>query len=156
MLTASHIFIELNYSNLVSNLNGLMQCILYLIFIAPHCNIIVPLVKHCFITKGTLYGVSNLYAVQAVSMILSPTLQSQSTLCLFSLVLSLLIFFFTPRTYEFPIRPMFYWQNHITAKYQLTRTITFFSYWLLSELQTLLQPKCPSTGYFCQRRSVVC
>ena len=30
-------------------------------------------------------------------------------------------------TYEFLIHPMFYWQNHITAKYQLARNITFWT-----------------------------
>ena len=74
MLTASSIFIELIYSTLVSDLYGLMQRILCLIYVAPYFNVTVPLVKHCVITKGPLYGVSYLYAVWLVSMNLSRTL----------------------------------------------------------------------------------
>ena len=46
MLTPSNIIIELKYSTLGSDLYGLMQRILYLIYVAPYCNITVPLVKH--------------------------------------------------------------------------------------------------------------
>ena len=52
MLTPSEIFIELEYSTLVSDLYGLMQCILCLICVAPYCNVTVPLVKYCVITQG--------------------------------------------------------------------------------------------------------
>ena len=45
MLIPSNIFIELKPSTLVSNLYGLMKCILYLIFIAPYCNVTIPLVN---------------------------------------------------------------------------------------------------------------
>ena len=46
------IFFGLKSSYLVSGLYALMQRILYVIFIAPYCNITVPLVKQCVITKG--------------------------------------------------------------------------------------------------------
>ena len=74
MLTASYIFFESEYSTLVLDLYGLMRRILYVIYIAPHCNITMPLVKHCVIIKGPLYEVSYLYAVCLVIMNLSPTL----------------------------------------------------------------------------------
>ena len=76
MLTASYIFIELEYSTLASNLYGLMQRILYLIYFAPYCKFTAPSTKHCVITKGPLYGVSYLYAVWLVIMNLSLTLYS--------------------------------------------------------------------------------
>ena len=66
--------IELKYSNLLSGLYGLIRRMLYLIFIALHYKFTVPLVKHCVITKGNLYGVSYLYAVCLLSMTLSRTL----------------------------------------------------------------------------------
>ena len=74
MLTVSSIFIELKYSTLVSDLYGLMRRILCLISITPHYKFTVPLVKHCVITKGALYGVPYFYAVCLVSMTLSPDL----------------------------------------------------------------------------------
>ena len=74
MLTSSEIFIELKSSILVSNLYGLMRRILCLIFVVPHCKFTVPLLKHCVITKGPLYGVSYLYTVWLVRMTLSYTL----------------------------------------------------------------------------------
>ena len=74
MLTASYIFMELKYSTLVSDLYGLMRHILCLICITPHCKFIVPLVKHCVITKGPLYSVSYFYAAWLVNMTLSTTL----------------------------------------------------------------------------------
>ena len=55
-LTAWNIFIELKSSTLVSYLYGLMWRIFYLISVAPYCNITVPLVKHCVITKGREYS----------------------------------------------------------------------------------------------------
>ena len=54
MLTSSEIFIEIEYSTLVSNLYGLIRRILYLIFVGPHCKFTVSLVKHSVITKGPL------------------------------------------------------------------------------------------------------
>ena len=63
MLTSSDIFIELEYPNLVSNLYGLTQRILCLIFVGPHCKFTVTLVKHYVITKGALYGVSYFYVL---------------------------------------------------------------------------------------------
>ena len=45
MLIPKNIFIELKPSTLVSDLYGLMKCILYLICIAPYCNVTVPLVN---------------------------------------------------------------------------------------------------------------
>ena len=59
MLTSSDIFFELKYSTLVSDLYGLIN---------------VPMVKHCVITKGPLYGVSYFYAVWLLRMNLSLTL----------------------------------------------------------------------------------
>ena len=52
----------LTSSMFVSDVCGLMRRILYLIFVTPHCNVTVPLVQHCVITSGTLYGVSYLHA----------------------------------------------------------------------------------------------
>ena len=63
MLTSSDICFELELSTLVSDLYVLMRRILYLICTAPHYKFTVPLVKHCVITKGPLYGVSYLYTV---------------------------------------------------------------------------------------------
>ena len=74
MLTSSYMVFELEYLTLVSESYGLMQCILYVIFIAQFFNITVPLAKHYVITNGPIYGVSYLYAVYLVSMTLSPTL----------------------------------------------------------------------------------
>ena len=74
MLTSSDIFIDLKSSTLVSDLYGLMQRISYVICVAPYFKITVILVKHCVITKGPLYGVSNLCAVWLVRMNLSLTL----------------------------------------------------------------------------------
>ena len=51
---------------------------------------------------------------------------------------------------------MFYQENHITAKYQFGPDYIISPYWMLSELQTLLNQKFPSTGLFCQRRFFVC
>ena len=76
MLTSPDIFIELKSSTLVSYLYGLMRRILELICVAPYCKFTVPLVKHCVIKKGPLYGLSFLYAVRLVIMTLSPTLWS--------------------------------------------------------------------------------
>ena len=74
MLKESSIFIGLKYSNLVSDLYGLMRRILYLISVAPYCRIIVTLAKHCVIKKMPLYGVSYFYAVRLFRMTLYPTL----------------------------------------------------------------------------------
>ena len=54
MLTTSYIFIELGYSTLISDLYGLMRCILYLIFITPYCNVTVPLVNTLHYKKWAL------------------------------------------------------------------------------------------------------
>ena len=74
MLKESYIFIESESSTLVSNLYGLMPRILYLLFIASHCKFTVTLVKHCVITKGTLYGVLYFFVVLLVSRNASTTL----------------------------------------------------------------------------------
>ena len=58
MLTALSIFIEIRFSTLVYSLYGLIQRILCLISVAPYCKFNGPLVEHCVITKGPLYGVS--------------------------------------------------------------------------------------------------
>ena len=57
MLAASYIFIELEYSTLVSDLYGLMRRILFLISVAPICNKTVPLFQHLVIKNESLYGV---------------------------------------------------------------------------------------------------
>ena len=54
MLKSSYIFIKLESLCLVSYSYVLMQRILYLLFIAPHCKFTVTLVKHCMITKGPI------------------------------------------------------------------------------------------------------
>ena len=74
MMKASNIFIKLTSSSLVSDLYGLIQHILYLVFVAPYCINTMTLVKHCVVKKGPLYGVSYLYEVWLVSMTLFPTL----------------------------------------------------------------------------------
>ena len=48
-------------STFVSDVYGLMRCILYLFLVTPHCNETVLLVKHCVITNWVLYGVSHYY-----------------------------------------------------------------------------------------------
>ena len=62
MLTSSYIFSGLISATFVSDLYGLIQRILYLIFVGPYCNLTVPLVKHCVITNGPLNDVSCIYA----------------------------------------------------------------------------------------------
>ena len=74
MLKLSDIFFEPISSTFVSDLYGLIRRILDLIFVAPHCNYTAPLVQHCVITNGPIYGVSYFNAVCLVSMTLSPTL----------------------------------------------------------------------------------
>ena len=74
MLTSSYMFFELESLTLVSESYGLMQCILYVIFVAQFFNFTVPLVKHYVITNGPIYGVSYLYAVCLVRITLSTTL----------------------------------------------------------------------------------
>ena len=74
MLTTSDIYLELESSTLLSDFYGLMQRILYVICVAPYCKFTLPLLKHCVITKGLLYGVSYLYAAWLVIINLSPTL----------------------------------------------------------------------------------
>ena len=56
MLTPSEIFIELKYSTLVSNLNGLMRHILCLICVSQYCKFTVPLVKKlCYHKKAFIW-----------------------------------------------------------------------------------------------------
>ena len=57
----------------VSYVYGLTQRILFLICIAPHYNMTVPLVQQCDIQNGPLYGVSHLYAALLPNMTLSLT-----------------------------------------------------------------------------------
>ena len=76
MLTSSDIYFEIKYSTLVSDLYGLMRRIFCLIFVGTYCNITVPLIKHCVITKGTWYGVKYFYSKWLVSMTLSTILWS--------------------------------------------------------------------------------
>ena len=58
MLTLSHIFSGFISSTLAPYLNGLIQRILCLTCMGPHCNVTVPLVQHGFIENGPLYAVS--------------------------------------------------------------------------------------------------
>ena len=74
----------------VSDVYGLMGHILYLIFISLHCNVKIPLVQHCFIKNGPLYGA---YIDTDINFI------------------NLYLIFLT---YWLPINVMFYWENHIT------------------------------------------
>ena len=66
---------KLIYSTFVSDLCRLVWCILYLIFIASHCNVTVTLVQHYVVTNGLLYEISYLYAAWCIflSVILSIT-----------------------------------------------------------------------------------
>ena len=59
ILTLSNIFIELKSSSSVSDLYGLMQRILYVIFVAPYCSITVPLAK-TLLSKKVLYMASHI------------------------------------------------------------------------------------------------
>ena len=52
MFTVSYTFIELKSSTLVSDLYGLMQRILCLICITPHCKFTVPLVNTVLSQRG--------------------------------------------------------------------------------------------------------
>ena len=73
MLTSPHIFLGLISPKFVSDLYGLIRRILYLNF-GPYCIFTVPLVKHCVIKNGPVYGVSYLYAACLLIMTSSPTL----------------------------------------------------------------------------------
>ena len=73
---------------------GLIGCISYLFFVAPYCNVTVPLFQHCVISNGPLYGVSYLKSVILLIMTLSPALYLWSTLLLFLWMLYLCIFAF--------------------------------------------------------------
>ena len=74
MLTSSYIFLGLMSSTFISDVYGLMQCILIQIFIPPHFKVTVTLVQHYVIKNGPFYGVSSLYPALLLSMTLSPTL----------------------------------------------------------------------------------
>ena len=58
MLKLSHIFWGLISSMFVSYLYGLIWNILYQICFGPYCIMTTPLVQHCVIKNGSLYGVS--------------------------------------------------------------------------------------------------
>ena len=60
MLILSHIFSGFISSTFVLDLYGLIQHILCLICIRPHCNVTVPLVQLGCIINGPLYGLSNI------------------------------------------------------------------------------------------------
>ena len=55
MLCCKSLVSGLIYSKFVKDVYGLMQRILYLIFIIPRCNVTVTLVEHCVITNVPLY-----------------------------------------------------------------------------------------------------
>ena len=79
MLTIGiHIFQHLISSMFVLDVYWLIWRILWLVFIAPHCHVTVPLVQHCIITNGPLYRVSHLYAALLTSITLSPNLYGGS------------------------------------------------------------------------------
>ena len=52
LTTVIHIFEHLKASTVVSNVYGIMRRILYLIVIAPRCNMTMPLVQHRMIKDG--------------------------------------------------------------------------------------------------------
>ena len=60
-LTSSCVFHVLISSTFVLDLYGLMQRILYVIYVTIYCKFTAPLVKNHFISTGTLYGVSYMY-----------------------------------------------------------------------------------------------
>ena len=68
-----HIFQHLISSAFVSDVNGLIRRIIYLIFIAPHCNVTIPLAQHCVIINWPLCGVSYLKAALLLRINLSLT-----------------------------------------------------------------------------------
>ena len=72
--TLSELFFEIILSTLVSDLYGLIQRLIYLIFVGPHFKFTVTLVKQYVIKNGTIYGVLYLYAVCLVIMNLTLTL----------------------------------------------------------------------------------
>ena len=53
-----HQFLTITSSTFISDVYGLMWRILYLIFSMPYCNVTMPLVQHCAISNGPIYGVS--------------------------------------------------------------------------------------------------
>ena len=131
MLTSSGISLVLISSTFVSYLYVLTRRKLCLIFIAPYCNMTVLLVTHCVITNWPLNGVSYLYASLLLIMTLSPAFKALSltlTVLVSSFTISmdyvLINLFLIFLTYSLLIHHMFYRDNHITAKYQLARTIT--------------------------------
>ena len=71
MLMSPYIYFEVICLTLVSGLYDLIQYILYLIFVGTHSKLTVPLVKNYVITNGPIYGISYLYAVCLVSVMLS-------------------------------------------------------------------------------------
>ena len=74
MLTPSHIFPGLIYSTFVSDLYGLIRCILFPIYIGEYCILTVPLIKYRVITNWHLYGDSYLYLEWLLIMTLSTML----------------------------------------------------------------------------------
>ena len=57
MLTSPHIFWEFIPLTVVSYLYGVIQRIVYLIFVGPYYNVNVTLFQHWVITNGTLNDV---------------------------------------------------------------------------------------------------
>ena len=107
VLTLSSIFLELKSSTLLFNLYVLIRRKLFLCCIVQYFKFTVPLVKQCVTTKGTLYGVSYLYAVWLRSITLSTTfivkVNSMFILAGFiSINLCLILL-----TYYLPIHPIF-------------------------------------------------
>ena len=65
--------LKLISSTFISDVYCLMWSVLYLIFVATHCNVIVPLINHCIIKNGPLHGVLYSYVALLLSMTFSPT-----------------------------------------------------------------------------------
>ena len=149
MLTSSDIFLGLISSTFVSALCVLMRRILCLIFIAPHCKFTVPLVKHCVITKGPVYGFS--FFMQCI----------YRTLVYLQLYSSGQLDFYFCGYYLYYISSTFAYILIFNPSYVLSResyhgqipigTYYYLSaYFLLSKLQMLLQLKCLTMGYLRQ------
>ena len=60
MRNRQSLVLKLLSSTFVSYVCDSMRYILYLLFIAPHCNVTVPFLQHSVISNGYLYGVSYL------------------------------------------------------------------------------------------------
>ena len=92
MLTSLYIFAGVISSTFASDAYGLIWHILYPFFVRTYFNVTVPLVQHCVITNGGLFGVSLFYAAWLLIMTSSLTSYLWSTLSLIFQILYLLIY----------------------------------------------------------------